>query len=232
MTAQSKATTALLAQGSAAAADPMSVLLGGGDDMGGGPGMKLPGAKGAAALEIWRRQLEANPASITATVRRNARRALAASDADTDPGVNSMREFLAKAVAFGQAEGVAYLAYGIATVVDFLAAGQAERAEATLLLLMCAIEQSCLDRGRWSLAWLLTHLPEPPWGQIAQSPPSDPLRPFGRLSEPAWTAAAMAYTKDAAALNELRRKTGPWQDDDKGNDPKGKGKWAKAESPA
>ena len=232
MTAQSKATTALLAQGSAAAADPMSVLLGGGDDMGGGPGMKLPGAKGAAALEIWRRQLEANPASITATVRRNARRALAASDADTDPRVNSMREFLAKAVAFGQAKGVAYLAYGIATVVDFLAAGQAERAEATLLLLMCAIEQSCLDRGRWSLAWLLTHLPEPPWGQIAQSPPSDPLRPFGRLSEPAWTAAAMAYTKDAAALNELRRKTGPWQDDDKGNDPKGKGKWAKAESPA
>ena len=42
----------------------------------------------------------------------------------------------------------------------------------------------------------------------------------------------MAYTKDAAALNELRRKTGPWQDDDKGTDPKGRGRGPKAESPA
>ena len=41
---------------------------------------------------------------------------------------------------------------------------------------------------------------------MAQTPSSDPLRPFGRLAEPAWTAAAMAFTKDAAALAEIRRR--------------------------
>ncbi|CAK0812814.1 unnamed protein product, partial [Prorocentrum cordatum] len=119
ITDQSRATAALLAQGSAAAADQMCALLGGGDGAGGGPGTKLPGAKGAAALKVWRRHLEANPASMVVTVCCNARRVLAASDGDTDLGVNSMREYLSRQVAFGQAKGVAYLAYGIATVADF-----------------------------------------------------------------------------------------------------------------
>lgn len=209
-TAQSQATTALLARSAAASADPMMALMGGTDDLGGGAGAKLPGARGAAALEVYRRQLESQPAAYTATIRRNARRAMSAGDHDTDPRVNSMREFLTRSVPFGQAKGVAYLGFGMATVADYMAEGQWEKAEATVLLLFCAVEQASLDRGRWSLAWLLTHLPEPPWGQIAQTPPADALRPFGRLSEPAWTAAAMAYTKDAAALNEMRRKA-PWE---------------------
>eukprot|EP00969_Alexandrium_andersonii_P041842 1835245-Alexandrium_andersonii.AAC.1 len=86
---------------------------------------------------------------------------MAAGNDDTDPRVNSMREYLSRHIAFGQAKGVAYLGYGIATVLDHISAGLWERAEATLLLLLCAVEQACLDRGRWSLAWLLTHLPEP-----------------------------------------------------------------------
>ena len=45
---------------------------------------------------------------------------------------------------------------GVAAALDFVHSGQWERAEATLLLLLCAAEQSSLDRGRWSLAWLLT----------------------------------------------------------------------------
>ena len=91
--------------------------------------------------------------------------------------------------------------------MDYMWAGKWSMAEAVLMLLMVALEQACLDRGRWTMAWLLTHLPEPPWTQLSQVPPVDPLRPFGRLAEPAWTAAAMAYVKDAAALSELRKKT-------------------------
>ena len=34
----------------------------------------------------------------------------------------------------------------------------------------------------------------------------DSLRPFGHLADPTWTTAAMAYTKDAASLAEIRRK--------------------------
>ena len=49
-------------------------------------------------------------------------------------------------------------------------------------------------------------MPEPPWAQLAHHAASDSLRPFGTLAEPTWTAAAMAYAKDAAALAEIRRK--------------------------
>ena len=68
---------------------------------------------------------------------------------------------------------------------------------------------------------------------MAQAPAADPLRPFGRLSKPMWTAASMAFAKDAAALNELRRR-GPGQQeeerppakkgDPKKGDPKGQGR--------
>ena len=108
-----------------------------------------------------------------------------------------------------------------------MAAGRHEQAEALLLLLLVALEQSCLDQGRWSMAWLMTHMPEPPWQLMAQTPSSDPLRPFGRLAEPAWTAAAMAFTKDAAALAEIRRR-GPLDREsvevDRPERPKGGGK--------
>jgi hypothetical protein len=58
------------------------------------------------------------------------------------------------------------------------------------------------------VAWLLTHLPEPPWGQILQNKPrTDLMRPFAKLSDPTWVAAAIAYQKDVASLNELRKKT-------------------------
>ena len=79
-------------------------------------------------------------------------------------------------------------------------------AELDLLLLLCALEQSSKDQGRWQLAWLLTPMPEPPWAQLAHHAVGDSLRPFGTLAEPTWTAAAMAYAKDAAALAEIRRK--------------------------
>ena len=50
----------------------------------------------------------------------------------------------------------------------------------------------------------------------------DSIRPFGRLADPGWTAAAMAYVRDAASLSELRKK-GPGQPFTKG---KGDGKGA------
>ncbi|CAK0857394.1 unnamed protein product, partial [Prorocentrum cordatum] len=83
-----------------------------------------------------------------------------------------------------KARGDVHLAYGLATV-----AGQL---------------QAPLDQGRWSMARLLTHLPEPPRCSFGQVPAHDALRPLGRLSCPSWTAAAMAFVKGAAALSESR----------------------------
>ena len=53
---------------------------------------------------------------------------------------------------------------------------------------------------------MLTHLPEPAWARMDWTPDPQALRPFAGLSEQSWTAAAIAYTKDASAMQELRRK--------------------------
>ena len=90
---------------------------------------------------------------------------------------------------------------------------------ALLMMLLVAVEQSTLDQGRWQLAWLLSHLPEPPGTQLSQVAPPDPLCPFGSLSEPGWTAAAMAYTKDAAALSEIRKRGAKGEGKDKDKEP-------------
>ena len=58
----------------------------------------------------------------------------------------------------------------------------------------------------------MIHQPEPPWHSIRHTLQNDALRPFARLADPVWTASAMAYTQDAAALNEIRQKTAAPQD--------------------
>ena len=70
-------------------------------------------------MEVFRRQLESNPTSFcTQVVRANARRALAADTSESDVRASSMRVFFERHVNFGKARGVAYLAYGLATVAD------------------------------------------------------------------------------------------------------------------
>ena len=118
-----------------------------------------------------------------------------------------MREFFTRGMAVGKNNRTSgHLGFGIATALDHIAAQEWDQAEAVLCLLMVAIEQSSLDNSRWQLAWLLTHLHEPPWHLMASGPAAGLGRPFGRLADPAWTAAAMAYVRDAAALEEARRK--------------------------
>ena len=69
--------------------------------------------------------------------------------------------------------------------------GELEYAEALLHLLLCGVEQSLYDEGRWSMAWLATHLPEPPWHMRHMQAPSDGIWPYGRLTPPEWVAASM-----------------------------------------
>ena len=160
-------------------------------------------------MELLRRQMQSNPKAFSETVRRNALLALAGCEDDLDPRTRSMMEFMIRSGALSKNNRTTgYLGFGIARAVDQIALGRWEAAEATLLSLLVAIEQSSRDQGRWQLAWLLTHLPEPPWHQMVQHAGGEQLRPFGHLADPSWTAAAMAFTKDAVALAEVRKKFG------------------------
>ena len=110
-------------------------------------------------------------------------------------------------MAWGRAsKTTVHLAYGMAHCLDLMSAGRWLLAEATLATMLTGLEQSLLDEGRWSIWWLFSHLPDPPWHLLATGPVSDQGRPFGRLAPPAWTAAAGAYVRDVAALEEMRRR--------------------------
>ncbi len=106
-------------------------------------------------------------------------------------------------MAFGErTKTAAYLGLGLAEVFDLMEAGQWQHAEALTALLLVALEQAAHDEWRWSPAWLLTFLPEPPWQDIGRAPPRDSVRPLARLADQSWTAASIAYLRDVAVLTE------------------------------
>ena len=83
-----------------------------------------------------------------------------------------------------------------------------------------------MDDGRWPLAWLLSLQPEPPWSTMFRRKETMQLRPFGRLADARWIAAATGYIRDMDRLNSVRRaaasQTGVEQPP--GGAPPGKGK--------
>ena len=166
---------------------------------------RIPGCKGALAMDSFRRSLAAHPTAITAAVRANRRGALTG-PATADGTADCTRNYLTKEVPFGAAKTAAYFMYGIAEAFDLLEAGKWEAAEAQLALLLVAGEHAAVRDWRWSHAWLLTHLPEPPWTNIARPPPRDSVRPFARLAAPSWIAAVVAYAKDVSTLAEAEKR--------------------------
>ena len=187
----------------AKASGPLQGLaMSGGDDVG---GVRLPRARGAVALEIYRAELLQNPQAWSQRIRSNAQRAVSeSSDAAAAPPI---MEFLLRYMPWGKAgRGVTYLGFLIGHSLDCMHRGEWLRGEALLYLGLVSLEQSLHDSGRWGMAWLLTHFPEPPWHVFQQGMQPDSLRPIGRLADPDWTAAAMAYVRDAAGLSELQKK--------------------------
>ena len=141
-----------------------------------------------------------------------------------DPRVDSMLEYVWHEIPFGSAKTMLYMGTGIAIAADQMRAGEWHAAEDTLLLLLAGMEQAALDGGNWDLGWLLTHLPEPPWGSVSTMPARTSLRPFAKLADPAWVAAAVAYTKDAALIAEATKpKVTPGPSGKKKGDGKGAG---------
>ena len=196
--------------------NPVAMLVGGagGED----PSMpKLPGAKGAAVQELLRADFDAHPGKFALRVRQNLRRARQVGASDADPRIDSAREYLADEVPFGSARTLAFLGFGLATVFDQMRLGLWEQAEDSVARLLVATEQAALDNSSWQLAWLMTHFPEPPWSRLAANRPRpDSVRKFGQLADPAWVAAAIAYTKDVAALQEVRKRSANSKEDDTG----------------
>lgn len=165
---------------------------------------KLPGARGAASMEILRRAMMANMKGVTQRIRANRNLSLRGlGNLGSHPCTT--RDYLTKEVALGHNKTGTYLAFGLADVFDLLEAGQTEQAEMTVGLLLCAVEQSALESWHWQTGWLLTHLPEPPFHAVNRQPEPAAVRPFSKLAESSWVASALQMAKDAATIQEARR---------------------------
>jgi len=91
-------------------------------------------------------------------------------------------------------------------LIDLMRVAHWREAECLALPSLGAIEQSTIDEGRWSTAWLFTHLPQPPWQKIARQPLPSSEKPDSRIFDPIWVAAVTGYLKDLSTLNGLKRK--------------------------
>ena len=167
--------------------------------------LRLPGAKGAAAMELLADLLRRQPGVFTASVERAMLRAASHHPGAAAEPIASARAYLMHEVPFGSFRTLGFLGWGIATAWDHLRDGRIPEARAVLSLLLVAIEQVALDEGKWSLAWLLTHLPEPPWATMSRRPEAGALRPFARLADARWIAAAMGYMRDIERLQTARK---------------------------
>ena len=195
---------------------------------------RLPGARGATALQNLQTVLARNPGYFTQGVAKGLLRSVSHHPGVTATPTPCARGYVAQEVGFGTHRTLGYLTWGLATVWDELQQGNVASAHATVSLLLVAAEQCAVDDGRWPLAWLLSLLPEPPWATMMRRRESMPLRPFGRLADARWIAAAAGYVRDMDKLNAVRKTASAWPADapsppgapggGKGKDPKGKGK--------
>ena len=81
-------------------------------------------------------------------------------------------------------------------------------AQELLVLALVAQEQSSLDAGSWTVAYLLTLLEEPPpqlFTGRASSSTSARLRAFAPLCPPAWGTTTLASIKEIDALQARRK---------------------------
>jgi hypothetical protein len=172
----------------------------------GAPTSGEAGLRGMARLESIRAQLETDPQSFTKSIRANALKTMEMPGAHASGA--TMVSYMTRWMPMGRAsKPTTLLAYGVANALDEMQAGQWLAAEAHLHLLLAALEVSQYDGGRWQMAWLLTHMPEPPWHMfVLASPPQDAIRAYGRLCNPLWIEGASQYIADVAKLKEQRGK--------------------------
>ena len=69
------------------------------------------------------------------------------------------------------------------------------------------MEQVTLEGGnQWTVPWLLTTIPEPPWATVARPLQQSILHPHSKLLDPRWAVAVGGYVADTVELQERLHK--------------------------
>jgi hypothetical protein len=183
------------------------LAAGGGDGAGADSANRLAGARGAAVQELLRWHFASEVGAYSARVRERIAAARGVGPwAPEDARRMSACDFLAENVPWPvNAHSLVYLSFGLARVFDEMSLGLWREAEDTVAKLLVACEQASRQDGKFTFAWTLTHLPEPPWGRLLRPGTPGPHNDFALLSDPGWVAAGLAYHRDAQALADLGR---------------------------
>lgn len=168
---------------------------------------RLPGAKGAAALETLERRLAAAPEDFTRRIRANRDRRVMGASVSGAPAL-STRAYLAQEVPFNGAVTGSHLMFGMAEVFDLMERGHWHMAEAHLGMLLVAGEQAAMDNWKWHHAGKLTMVPDPPFHSLIAVPGSSLSEPVSHLADPTWIATSMAFAKDLAVYREHSKASG------------------------
>ena len=186
------------------------LAAGGGDGSGADSANRLSGARGAAVQELLRRHFASDVGAYSARVRERIAAARGVGPwAPEDARRMSACDFLAENVPWPtNANTLVYLSFGLARVFDEMSLGLWREAEDTVAKLLVACEQASRQGGKFTFAWTLTHLPEPPRGRLLRPGTPGPHNDFALLSDPGWVAAGIAYHRDAKALAELTKGSG------------------------
>ena len=202
---QSTAITALVAHLASQSPDALSDLT--------ALGPSSSSTKGVQRRERMQNELAADTSTFYLQMMQQLHRRLHPSkpvpQREEDLGDLSVLTYLERNGGYRSQREMGLVAWILGHALDAAATGNVRRTKEILALMMVAVEQSVVDRGDWTLAYLLTLLEEPP-NQVYQDRAINLVhhsKPFGPLVPPQWTATVLSYLKDLEVLSSKKGET-------------------------
>lgn len=121
----------------------------------------------------------------------------------------SVLTYLERQGGYRQHRELGLIAWILGHAIDAAAMGDLRRTKEIMALMMVSVEQAAVDKGDWSLAYLLTLLEDPPLQMFQERSATlgQHSKVFGPLVPPNWTAVCLAYLKDMEVLASKRNET-------------------------
>lgn len=206
---QSSAITALVAH-LTSAADPLADL-----SLTGGSGTSSTSTKGSQRRERMQSELANGTSTYYLSMMQQVHRRMFPGKpvprSETELSSVSLLAYLERTGGYKAAKEAGLLMWLLAHVGDAAAAGNLWLIRERLALAMVALEQSVVDGGDWSIAYLLSLAEDPPLTlfQDRTSTVSPYGTPFSPMVPPAWAATLLAYIKEMEILATKKTETSP-----------------------
>ena len=206
-------------------------------------------SRGAAGRERLQKELSERSGNFFLQVLQNAFRRmkpaspLPSSTADIAATDFSMIQYLERCGGYGNAKELGLIMYGLAFVVDAAARSDMSGVQEHLAVLLVAIEQAAQDQNKWDLAFSLMLAEDPPrgiftYGGGAAAQSTGRAKAFSPLCPQKWATVALAFAKEMDYIQTRRQDVAkkpsvtPQQGTPSPPNPKRRGKFPKAKSPA